>query len=518
MYKLLIVDDEPIERLALRKLIKQHFTTIEIVGEAANGMQAVEMAERNRPDIITMDIKMPELDGVEAIKAIRSMNLFPKFIVVSAFDTFDYAREVMKEGVKEYLLKPADTEEVVETLTRTMSELYTDKQQHRKETELASKLKQSINLIKMEWVTSLFLDTVQSFELEDWQKDVIPFTEGFAAIIRFQGKESDIKEGYRFLKTWVEEHLKGMAGPVTGQHMPLLLPKSSSIERSRETLYQKLLELTQLHALNSGPFTLQIGLGKSARNAGDYTHSFRQAALALEKTNLQHAVKLYEPSMEKNDENNNDPLFSIEEKLISAIKNKDKDNGLSILELYLHKLKQLTHHDVKAIRRYLNDFFHLIHTVMTELGIKQEQVYLLPPGCSLIQLEELTRKEINDLADEINNWQNSGTQGMIEEAKEYIRRNFTKALSLEEMAERTGMSPYYFSKQFKAQTGVTFIDYVTSARIAESKNSLQYTRLSLKEIAYQIGYNDPNYYSRVFKKIEGVSPKEFRKQHLARSL
>lgn len=515
VYKLLIVDDEHIERQALKKLISRSFTSIEIVGEATNGREAVEIAVKTRPDLITMDIKMPELDGVEAIKAIRKRQLFPKFIVVSAFDTFDYAREVMKEGVKEYLLKPAETEEVIQTITRTIGELDSEKEQHSREHELTTRLQKSMDLIQMDWVTSLFLDQVEEFELEDWQRDLIPIKKGTAAIFRLQGNSAKLKEGHIELKKWAEENLNAMVGPLTGQHIPFLFPLSGS---GRDKLYKQLQRLQQLQNVSTGQFTLQIGVGGLAETVSEYTRSFRQAAQALEQSNIQHAIKFYEHSMEIKKEKNAAPLYSIEEKLLAALKKGDNNAGLEMLENYLDKLKQLTHYDSKAIRSYLNDFFRLIHSIMFDLGIRNEHIYLLPPARSIIQMEELTRKEILRLSEEMNNWQNSGTQGIIEKAKDYIKNSYKMNLSLEDMAAWTGMSPYYFSKLFKAQTGVTFIDYLTRVRIEESKKSLQYTRLSLKEIAYQIGYNDPNYFSRVFKKVEGVSPKAFRKQHFVRQL
>lgn len=120
MLKLLIVDDERIERSALRMIIERFLPEIRVVGEAENGRVAVELAEQLRPDVITMDIKMPGIDGTEAVSLIH--NRFPaiRFIMMSAFDTFEYARKVMRYGVREYLLKPYRKDQIVEVI-RTMS-------------------------------------------------------------------------------------------------------------------------------------------------------------------------------------------------------------------------------------------------------------------------------------------------------------------------------------------------------------------------------------------------------------
>lgn len=120
--KLLMADDEAIEREAMKKILSRGLPGTEVVGEAANGREAISLARELQPDIILMDVKMPGINGIEAVKIIR--RAFPniKFVIVSAYDTFEYAQEVMREGVKDYLLKPAKKEEIIRTLSRVIRE------------------------------------------------------------------------------------------------------------------------------------------------------------------------------------------------------------------------------------------------------------------------------------------------------------------------------------------------------------------------------------------------------------
>lgn len=118
MLKVMLVDDEAIEREGIRLILSRNRDNLEIVAEAQNGKIAVEKALDTEPDIIFMDIKMPDLDGLKATQKILNQLPHAKCVMVSAFDTFQYAQEAMKYGVKEYLLKPSKVQEVLDAFDR----------------------------------------------------------------------------------------------------------------------------------------------------------------------------------------------------------------------------------------------------------------------------------------------------------------------------------------------------------------------------------------------------------------
>ncbi|WP_328285162.1 response regulator transcription factor [Bacillus sp. 1NLA3E] len=137
---MLIVDDESLERKALKKMIYLHDTDVLMVEEAQNGRIAIELAREIRPDIIFMDIKMPGIDGVEAVKQIKRFAPKTKFIMVSAFDTFEYAREVMRQGVKEYILKPSRQMDVLDAFCRLKEEIIDEKLKQQEQKMLEDQL------------------------------------------------------------------------------------------------------------------------------------------------------------------------------------------------------------------------------------------------------------------------------------------------------------------------------------------------------------------------------------------
>lgn len=121
--KVVIVDDEAIERRALRFIIEQSISCLKVVEEAADGEEALHAALRWNPDIMTIDIKMPRIDGLQAIQNIKAEGLNPAFIIVSAYDTFRYAQTAIRLGVKDYLLKPSRRKVIEEVLVRVCSQI-----------------------------------------------------------------------------------------------------------------------------------------------------------------------------------------------------------------------------------------------------------------------------------------------------------------------------------------------------------------------------------------------------------
>ena len=133
MIDILIVDDERVERVALKRIIEEGIENIKIVGEAENGRRAIQLAENLQPDLIFMDIQMPETDGLAAIKEISIVCPTIQYIIVSAYDTFEYARQALRLGVKDYLLKPSRVDTIIETVQNVIKRIRLEKREEYQE-------------------------------------------------------------------------------------------------------------------------------------------------------------------------------------------------------------------------------------------------------------------------------------------------------------------------------------------------------------------------------------------------
>lgn len=166
MYKLMIIDDEPLERFALRKIISNKYFNISIVEDAENGTEAVEKAKIYRPNIILMDIRMPEASGLEAQERIIKVLPHVKTIILSAYDEFEYAQEAIKYGVFDYLLKPVKTEDLISSIDSVIESLVKDNSSMGVQNDaihVENNLINLLNYIDQNYCAELKLNTVAEF-------------------------------------------------------------------------------------------------------------------------------------------------------------------------------------------------------------------------------------------------------------------------------------------------------------------------------------------------------------------
>lgn len=512
----MFVDDESIEREGLRLMLERNRHDVEVVAEAQNGKQAVELALSHKPDLIFMDIKMPELDGLEAMKQILVELPSTKCVMVSAFDTFDYAREAMKFGIKEYLLKPSKVTEVLEAYDRMVEELESERREEEEKTEINYRLERVSSLIEAEFIVSLMMDHVYEFSVDDWRDWLdLENRQGFVAVFSFEsdhlhpGRE-DKSEWYRILKQSLqEEHPHCLVGPLTGFQVPAFvfhdqMEASASI---RENFARSMIRRVQ-HELQD--CRLFVGVGMVVSDLNDFSQSYEEAIYALEFVR-DHPGATYMVFTSQLKQKRKELIpFEVEKELVDAVKKGDIQQGLHLFDSYYKLIVQAANYQISTVKRAMDNFFIVLTRSMKELGFEESVEMNFERLDTSTQIKAVARAYLSTIMERIRDWRTNGIEGLLIQAKDYIDRHYHKAISLEEVAEQIGLSSYYLSKLFKEQYQVTFIEYLTQVRLEKAKEFLVEGTLPLKEIAITIGYKDPNYFSRVFKKETGVSPREYR--------
>lgn len=459
--RVIIVDDEMLERKAMRKFLEESFHDLNVIGEAENGRKAIELAKQLNPDFMLMDIKMPGIDGLEAIKSIRQINPNIKFIMVTAYDSFDYAKQAMKEGVKEYILKPAKKQETVEAINRICKELKEERENREK----------NINILKEHFLLKL----TQSEGEESLQKELFPkMKSGFFSVI--EGERPIQKEEIeRLLKDLTEYSF------VSLEQKGLLHVLCISQKEGNKAEILKAAKKIQIAYQEK----LWIGIGFPYEDIHKLPKSYHEALEALQQLKMKREFGYGFPMKEEKAQRN------IKEALMMVV---NEGNYHTAWQYF----SSLSNEEDKF------DVFLKIHQLLEEKGVSYQ---------GISYSEQLDWEEFLKVCclkiQEVHHSHNP-----IERAKKYIKEHFTQPLTLEEVAENVGLSPNYFTKVFKDTTGVTFSDYVTNIRLLKAKELLEKNELSLKEICFMVGYKDPNYFSRVFKKQFNLSPKQYQKQIL----
>lgn len=495
------------------------------MGEAPNGRKAIEMAEELKPDIIFMDIKMPGIDGVQAVKEIKKRNHGIRFIMVSAFNTFEYAKEVMQQGVKEYILKPSRKQDILESLQRVSTEIHEEKKSMREKQSLVENLDRAVSIAQKEWVSSLIMNQVQDISFDEWSQLLgVEMNSGYIMLCSLLPKvkgELDVQIKQDFY-LWLKEVLRTivkkeevMIGPMTASQVPVLFLSQQLLEKahfktSAQQTIESLLSSFSKKQMNAD---LRIGVGLPYSQGHELNKSYHEAVVALEHllktTNRKYLFSSKQGAAEMPSLSD---LLEIEKKLLEGVRQGDLNQVMFIFDSFVTKLNGNKGLKAAVVKKSFDELFILLSRMMHDLGIHFEGSLGFDEIDDTNTILEQGKAHLLSVVKHVQLWRNSHAKGMLHKAKEYIENHYADSITLEQVAEYVELSPFYLSKLFKDRFGMTFIDYVTEVRIKQAKLEMVDASKSLKEICYSVGYKDPNYFSRVFKKQTGLSPSEFRRE------
>jgi len=526
MYKIMLADDEGIVIESLKFIIQKNFEGQCEIASAKTGRSVIELAESFRPDIAVMDIQMPGINGIDAMKEIRKFNTSTVFIVLSAYDKFDYAKEAINLGVLEYLNKPVNQETIVTVLSKAMEQIDKTRAKRSQDLLIKEKLETVIPIIENNMIYAILFQDSYADSVDNY-KSLLGIEEnyGYMIIIEFGEQKEDnhmtnvVGAGVRSqsygleFKEITKSYFSCVAGSLMSNRMVVLVPVSSPnidyaeririIEKCREMLH-KLSEHTDIR--------FRAGIG-SAMKLSECAESYKEAQRALRSSTgtVAHVEDLAIKITFEAD-------YPIEtERMIFEYTEKGEENNAVAAATHFYEWMEHNYADqIMDVKLKALEFVLRAERLAQQNGgtyhFMSRHDYL-PTILEMQTHEEIKNwylQRISAVLRDVKENKKNQTASTVEIAKNYIKENFSKEISLDEISQEVNISPYYFSKLFKEETGETFIEYVTAIRIEEAKNLLNSSRLSMKEICSQVGYSDPNYFSRIFKKTVGVTPTEYK--------
>lgn len=505
--KLLIVDDEPIERQAMQAILLKAFPEIEI-RQAKNGKIAIELVGEWKPDIVFMDILMPGLTGLETIASIQekgSTNI--QFVMVTAFETFEYAKQALKLGVKDYLLKPSKASEIVDALAKILEKLKQQQQWGHPLIQDQQAIEKALTLVETDVVTQLLFDHVHEVHIDMLMEmlEIQPTDEKFVMVIIVPNSTelyySSIKEKLRTVGgLWM--------GAMYGRQLPVIVFRDDTVSfRSQAVnLANQILDLAR-EKNDKGWF---IGFGNICYTLDDIRQSYQESLIATMDSSYRNAYRFYADVPKLVTDSGAHSLKQDEKKFFDWIR---KGEWESIEQVSLSLLDQ--HEglgvDVLVAQQRLQELLWVTSRVMEEIGIESEVLYYSMQPKDYRMLKKETAQFITLMKNAYLFHSNRVEEDKVHQIKQYIMDHSHEDISLETLASKVDLSPIYISKTFKEKLGVNYIDFLTECRIENTKKLLADSALSLKEITFEVGYHDPNYFSKVFKKMCGISPSDYRK-------
>ncbi len=531
--KILIADDEMKICQLISHLIDWDAMGLEVVDIVNDGKAAYESICKNHPDIVITDIRMPNFDGLELIRLCKEK--FPNvyFIIISGYGEFSYAKNAIKYGVEDYLLKPIKKKELEGALNKIKEKYdinYTGEQEKERLRSIANtskdKIQQSFltNMIRCANDSNLVFD----FHMEEINNQYqCRFQQGFFTVVNFQlyqKKEAMHRDSLDFLACKLQEIIKEELKELCTEFISLASEGTviclMNTEDDHFLKVKKQFHKIKINVSNEifSNIVLIMGVGNSYPDLNSIVRSYQEAEISLlNRIGYSNDYVIEYSKLKSFDKNISDFIdIKMRNDIIAAQERMDVTAILHCIDLLR---QQLTEYKTDSLLVY-NCFLELIEVL--QFGSKNYGVLF-----QKLDLEEYKRKYKSILTfDELFDWVSSeiivkyrkftdqkkvAEKKPIRVAKQYIYDNYNKNLTLESVSEFTGFNPTYFSVFFKKETGKNFSEYLTELRIKNAKSYIVSTDMDIADIAAEVGYNDLKYFSKLFKKVTGINPTEYRK-------
>ncbi|WP_273320882.1 response regulator [Vallitalea guaymasensis] len=526
MYKVLIVDDEILSRYALRTLISKNFNNLEVVGEAESGKQAITLCEKFNPDIVIMDIKMPGMDGLEASQKILSKMPDINILILTAYDYFEYIQKAMEIGIVNYLLKPIVTNDTVYKINKVLESIESRGDIQKK--SLEEKIESIIPVIEKELVNAFIEGTIDSNEINHYM-EVLQYQiyKGYFMLISFQNEDmkhinsSIMKRRNRekiinTVKRYLPFMTSFILGTPIGNTIVLFIyqKEKNNIDTIEES---KLIAANLRYKIRIiDKLDIYLGIGNCYKDPNNFGKSYQESWESLQRAIKESTIYHY-CDMEKSYKGQVLYQYPIklEKELTGKLKIGSKEECLLLCEQILENIFHNCF-NLNILKDYLCQFIYSLKHKMIELNVRDDMINFTSTISALSSIKESDEVKIwvynitNYILDKIYEMKKQDETQIIKDIYDYINTNFKKDISLNQVADLVELSPQYVSKLFKDKFNVNFIDYIIGLRLESSKELLKNTKLKIKEISKRVGYEDSNYFCRIFKKNIGMSPKEYR--------
>lgn len=533
--KVVILDDEEKVCRLVHQLVDWDELGMRVVGTAGNGIDGLALIERERPDLVITDIRMPGLDGLELIGRIKEKVEGIEFIIISGYHQFEYAHTAIRYGVEDYLLKPIKQAELTATLRKIAERRRRRVQDEQAARELEEQFERTRGTLRREFfsevvfakvpVPELPLESVNRrygyrfaaglFQIVLIKIDCTPekFSEGMVRMLAEQA-EAAIRRQLEAVCT----ELELLCGPCR-IHVLLNYPEP---ERQRVRRLIKLVsdELKVRRSIFEA-VELTIGLGAPVERPEQAAESLLAAACAVDRRLFGSTGFLYEENRGARQGPYDYALAEWNRGMERACELPDPCAAASAVEaldravrtlpsctggLLLETVREAAHRLFILLRNRREEGFE--DAAAHERAFSDELDLLSSADAVIGRLHKLVETVFERIAESRRQTESRP----IREARRYIAEHYRESgISLEQVAEAVGFNPSYFSQLFKRETGSGFLEYLTEIRIERAKELLRTTNDTIASIASEVGYSDTKYFTHLFRRIAGVKPSEFRK-------
>lgn len=539
MIKIVIADDEKWVRAIIRSIIVSwQNPDFVISGEASDGKEALELCTELSPNVLITDIRMPELEGLELIEALKQPLPNLKAIIISGYDDFNFAQSAIRLSAFDYLLKPIDEEELIRVLEKAKEKIVSERDIKKKEELLKAQHEAGFNLLREKFLNELIIPNTYCLEeLKKKSKHLgIAFCNPVYCVIvvsidSYVTKVRSMSRNQKFMlmtkiKLYFDRLSKRYFGGYSffnqNEENEIIIICNSAMPLPDEFISSK---LDCIHKIVKRHYnvTFSAGISTHCNGMNKLSCLYTEASKAVKYKMLNGAGStLFYKSITGKAGNEIVLSNATVNEVVLNLKLLNENNVHLLLKIIFNQLesyKEATPQSIKtALWKFILDVVNNLNceTFNESMLYEFDEVSVYEELKKLEIMEDI-KKLIDSLFDTILKNHVTGethrTQNAVETAKSFLEKNYNKEITLELISNYVFLNPSYFSDLFKKETGQNFIEYLTGLRISKAKELLSSTNLKTYEVCEAVGYSDTKYFSKLFKRITGVNPSEYNKMH-----
>ena len=514
LIKLLIAEDEALERKALRFLLEKYFSqSIEVVDEVSNGRDAVDIAILLKPRIILMDIHMPIMEGLEACSLIKESYPQTEFIILTAFNYFGYAKKALHIGVSDYLLKPFSNDEFVNSVNKVIRKINNKNSIENKNNQLKENYNKISPYVEKQMVENIAYGVTLTEDQFNGYRDIfeIKSTKFCCLVFNLNEKKLFDENSVVLIKNKLNVLFTSIVGGICLNDIIIFVFDDSVESKILSRGFESLLNDLRMEFKLSYDITLSVGSSVVNDGLNKLYLAYKEAKRCSDNSDTQLSSKLQTNIISGSKANKVNHILSekvIKEDLngaiieldiiLSDLLSGDGSSNLAVLkEILLHIMDNV----IEDINKFTGkDFKNFSKDKILEELINLRKISDLKNCVSLI---------LKNLITYIVNYKRSKNIDVVEKVKKYIENNYMNDVSLDKLAHYISMSSFYLSRIFSKVEGTNIKEYIIKIRMEKAKSMLIEGKKSVKQISFEVGYLDQNYFSKAFKKYTNISPKEY---------
>lgn len=537
MLRMIIADDESIVRNGLKKIVKWEELGIEVIGEAADGQEALELCMELKPDILFTDIRMPMMDGLEVAARLAEMKSSIRVVILSGAQDFNYAKTAMDVSAEGYVLKPVNLMDLSEIMKKVVNRIRLEKERQMEMINLKQQLHEHFPVIRDSFIKNLvsgayknelkIQDKLQYFkiplktsesiltavlQIDDYTEATRELSEEDKQLLSFSISN--------IIEEIIQNNSAGISSCMNENEFVLIFNENGHLNRKYIEICEEISDCIGkfLH------YSVSTGIGSRVNSIASIHYSYLDAHTALRYRFYTGKGSILDIA-DINIINNTDMksidssgIHEFESQLMNCVRLGDGKAASELISEIFNRLCAQRNMPIDYIQSLCVELILIASRTVKDLGMNIESMTDKQPVIldtiykkeNAYDLKAYTTSIFLKMAECFSEKYNQKNTRIVNKIKEIIEQRYNENISVAKISEEIYLTPNYISMIFRQESGETITEYLVNVRMEHAKRLLTTTDLKILEIAEKVGYEDPHYFSKAFKKHTGVHPKTYR--------